>query len=142
MSDYEIIMFILESNKIEGIVQGPSNEEIKEFKRFMCLDVVTIPDLQKFVSIYQPNALLRDTYAMNVRINNYYPPFGGPEIPKLLQQILDAPLSAYKKHIEYEKLHPFTDCNGRSGRMLWAWHMKDISLGFLHKFYYQALENK
>ena len=46
-------------------------------------------------------------------------------------------------HVQYERLHPFTDGNGRSGRALWAWQMmrrrEGLALGFLHRFYYQTL---
>jgi Fic family protein len=52
----------------------------------------------------------------------------------------------FDMHCEYEMLHPFTDGNGRSGRLLWAWHMlkrgESLSLGFLHQFYYQALRHQ
>jgi len=46
---------------------------------------------------------------------------------------------AFEVHLDYEHLHPFTDGNGRSARMLWAWQMREFPLGFLHTFYYQAL---
>jgi hypothetical protein len=145
----ETEFFIRESNKIEGIIRDPTQEEIAEFNRFFKLRIITIEELERFVSVYQPGAKLRDEYNLNVRIGKYYPPFGGPEIRDKLQEILKMPLPtnmndasyAYKRHIAYEKLHPFTDGNGRSGRMLWAWDMQDISLGFLHRFYYQTLEN-
>lgn len=45
----------------------------------------------------------------------------------------------WEVHIAYEMLHPFTDGNGRSGRMLWAWQMRNFPLDFLHTFYYQTL---
>ena len=49
-------------------------------------------------------------------------------------------------HVEYETLHPFTDCNGRSGRMIWLWQMLKqdrlvAGLSFLHSWYYSSLEN-
>lgn len=51
---------------------------------------------------------------------------------------------AYRCHVVYETLHPFTDGNGRSGRAVWLRQMGWIvraPLGFLHHFYYQTLQN-
>ncbi len=141
MSNQEILQFIHESNAIEGIYREPFQLEIDEFIRFMALDVITINELVKFVSIYQPNAKLRDIYGLNVRIGSYYPPFGGPELRESLKNLLEQDLDAYHLHVAYEKLHPFTDGNGRSGRMLWAWKMKSFERGFLINFYYQTLSN-
>lgn len=135
-----VIDFIRESNKIEGINRNPTQEEIDEFNRFMDLREVTVKELQVFVAVYQPNARLRNEYGLNVRVGNYYPPFGGPEIYSLLESILNIQ-NAFDQHINYEKLHPFTDGNGRSGRALWAWKNRDLSLGFLHRFYYDTLNH-
>jgi hypothetical protein len=137
----EWIEFIRESNKIEKIFREPTHQEMREFIRFMALNKVTIEDLNVFVSVYEPKAKLRDQYNMNIRVGRYYPPFGGPDISIKLQEILDnTQLTSYQRHVEYEKLHPYTDGNGRSGRMLWAWQQRDLSLGFLHMFYYQVLQ--
>ena len=149
ITEKELIDFVTESNSIERIFREPFLEEIDELSRFMSLDKITIDELKKFVSVYQPDAKLRDQYGLNVRIGSYYPPLGGPDIPIQLEVILKHAngntLHPYWAHIEYEKLHPFTDGNGRSGRALWAWGQKDIdrgiSGGFLLNFYYQTLQN-
>ena len=98
---------------------------------------------RSLVSVLQPNAILRDKEGYNVRVGSYYPPKGGPQIRVNLDRLLNASLELgpYKTHIEYEKLHPFTDGNGRSGRALWAWQMRYFPLGFLHHWYYQSLGN-
>jgi len=150
-------LFVTESNSIEGIRRQPSEEEVKEHERFITLDTITIPELERFVSVYQSDAKLRDKKGMDVRVGSYFPPKGGQHIKKELEYLLNnieykihhpdpnyCFYTPFESHTAYENLHPFTDCNGRSGRALWAWHMKkkglDMSLGFLHAFYYQALE--
>ncbi len=142
--------FIKESNKIEGIIRPPTNAEQREFNRFMDLPVVTIEDLEKFVKIYQPNAVLRDQIGLNVRVGNYIAPLGGPEIRTVLNSLLEdinhQQITPFIGHCRFETIHAFMDGNGRSGRMLWAWHMKQVfgeeslNLGFLHRFYYQTLQ--
>ena len=141
MTKQDLYKFVKESNEIERIFREPTQTEIDELERFINLKEITIKELQKFISVYQPDAKLRDDYFMDVRVGSYYPPFGGPGIPISLQKILDSNQDAYNLHISYEKLHPFTDGNGRSGRALWAWKMKDITGGFLLNFYFQTLQN-
>lgn len=137
----EIIDFIRESNAIERIFREPLQDEIDEFIRFKSLKVITVDELVRFVSVYQPNATLRDRLGLDVRVGSYIPPKGGPYIKENLANLLTQPLDAYHLHIAYEKLHPFTDGNGRSGRMLWAYKMKSLRSGFLLNFYYQTLQN-
>lgn len=133
--------FVVESNLIEGITREPTPAELSEHERFMGLDKVTIKELERFVGVYQPNAVLRDKIGLNVRVGSYYPPQGGIGIRNTLNNLLDIceKVGAYETHLAYESLHPFTDGNGRSGRQLWAWQTQDLSLGFLHRFYYQTL---
>lgn len=133
--------FVVESNHIEGIDREPTPEELIECDRFMALEVVTVPEMERFVSVYQSGIKLRDKPGMNVRVAKYIPPLGGPEIRKRLEGLLKGcgKLGPHRTHVEYELIHPFMDGNGRSGRMLWAWQMRFFPLGFLHHFYYQTL---
>lgn len=134
--------FISESLKIEGIRREPTKAEIEEHLRFMNLKTVEINDVIHFVNIFQHGAEIRNKKGMNVRVGKYIAPIGGPKIWKCLLDILDKVNngdSAFYVHREFEKLHPFTDCNGRAGRMLWLWMMREAPLGFLHHWYYQSL---
>lgn len=137
------LSFIRESNHIEGITREPLPAEIEEFDRFMALEEITLIDLIQFVKVYQPDAVLRDRIGLNVMVGCHVPPMGGPDIKEDLIEILlnveRSWSSSFKTHCAFETLHPFTDGNGRCGRMLWMWQMRETPFSFLHHFYYQSL---
>lgn len=144
--------FIEESNHIEGINREPTIQEIEEFTKFLSLEVVHLENLVDFVKVYQPDARLRDLPHLNVRIGTYIPPRGGHLVVSELERLLDdvevGNLGSYQVHQRYERLHPFTDGNGRSGRALWAWQQfkkygyRGLSLKFLQRWYYQSLSEE
>ncbi|MDI3260306.1 MAG: Fic family protein [Sinobacteraceae bacterium] len=137
--------FIAESNRIEGIHRPPTAGEIVAHEKFLHLERLSRDDLVRFVSAVQPNARIRSWPGMDVRVGDHFPPPGGQDIPKALTALLRQvnALDPWALHCQYETLHPFTDGNGRSGRVLWAWQMLRVHggfpLGFLHHAYYQAL---
>jgi hypothetical protein len=144
---------IRESNEIEGIYRDPSDAEVEEWKRFMALDEIQIDDLKRFVYVYagaghRLRNLITDAHYIGKRTLT-----GGSQVTFdlaiLLQMINHDDINPWHAHVEYEYLHPFTDGNGRSGRMLWHWMMKRkyggsyesmTSIGFLQRFYYQAMQ--
>lgn len=144
--------FVRESNKIEGILREPTKSEIEWTEWFVLYAPISVSSLRQLVDIYQPGIKIRSHFGMNVRVGNHFPPKGGPEIVTALKDLLKSienyELNPYEAHVEYETLHPFMDGNGRSGRALWAKHMQLnkndpywLDRGFLHTFYYQALQN-
>ena len=138
--------FVRESNRIEGINRDPTWQEIDAHKQFLEVETVMLQDLERFVSVCQPGATLRDGAGMDVRVGKHIPIPGGPLVMEKLAHLLSfvniGARTPHEAHIIYENLHPFTDGNGRSGRVLWLWQMggiKSAPLGFLHHFYYQTL---
>ena len=138
--------FVRESNRIEGIFRSPRDYEIVAHEAFLQLSRVKVEDLEAFVRTVEPEARLRVGLGMDVWVGRYFPPPGGPQIVEALKDILRSacrgggPTDTFLVHHAYEALHPFTDGNGRSGRVLWLWMMGGSApLGFLHHWYYQSL---
>ena len=154
---YVLQNFVNENNRIEGL-NHTRIRDLEAHKTLLSLEEISITDLETFVSTIDRDAHLRRKLDENIVIQTweedsmgvirsiikYRPPPGGPYIEERLKSILEnkGRLSAWAQHIQYEKLHPFTDVNGRSGRALWLWRMgfKKAGIGFLHKFYYQTLQ--
>ena len=135
--------FVGESNKLEGIMRSPNLAELDVHEWFLALTEPSIEDLRTFVSVVQPGAKLRNKPGRNVRVGKYFPPAGGPQIEEWLTDLLNSEYGPHEGHIEYQLLRPFTDGNGRSGRVLWLHRMGGIEeapLGFLYTFYYQTLQ--
>lgn len=147
MTAFTLRDFVRESNRIEGIHRDPTPAEIDAHSVFLSKPRIRVEDMEHFVDTIQPGAKLRLKRGMNVTVGMHMPPPGGAGIGFALEELLnsiDEGSSAFLVHQAYEKLHPFMDGNGRSGRVLWLWmagSIKKAPLGFLHHWYYQSLSN-
>lgn len=137
--------FIAESNRIEGIPYTTAPDRAAHM-RLWDLEVISTPDVNEFVADVA-RAPIRDQPGMDVVVGDHVPPRGGEGIRHTLDALLAeaAVTDPYQWHLAYETLHPYMDGNGRSGRAIWAWQMMrrgrdPFVLGFLHTFYYQALD--
>lgn len=148
MNSKQLKSFVVESNKIEGILREPTQAELDATLRFLYLEEVDLLEMQALVKTYS-GAELRNERGMNVRVGRHEPPPGGSTIELRLEVILRRANAGEEHphvvHHDYETLHPFMDGNGRSGRALWVWMMRDQGLswarrGFLHIWYYQSLD--
>jgi hypothetical protein len=141
--------FVRESNRIEGIEREPLAHEIDATNQFMILFQVSWATVGLYQDAIAPGKPLRTEVGMDVRVGNHIAPAGGPKIKKSLEAILERAnkgTDPWLIHIEFERLHPYMDGNGRTGRMLWVWQMHGLgrnpfALPFLHRFYYQTLDH-
>jgi len=147
--NFDLLAFIKESNMIENI------DEVRPFdlqahKDFLANPNVTVQSVCEFAkAVTEGYGKLRIHMGMDVTVGGHRPPLGGPEIIKDLKEILHevTVLTPWELHVEFECLHPFRDGNGRAGRALWLWSMRNYSQkvyssSFLRTFYYQTLEQE
>lgn len=144
-----LMEFAKESNRIEGVTNADDNERMfKKLEAFLKLEKLTVENVCGFNEWGE----LRDREGMNVWIGGKMAQSGGNYIRRSLETLLSnisnhgntSNVDAYNCHLCFERSHPFMDGNGRTGRAIWLWQMVrqhdyDLSLGFLHKWYYQSL---
>ena len=153
MTDQQLEAFIRESWKIEGYDEPTGLRTLMRIHRdFLDRSIPTRAALTEAALTFTSNfGVIRDREGLDVQVGYHVPSAGGPCSPDKLDILLEAldDLGPYQAHVAYEDLHPFMDGNGRTGRMLWAWHMENLGIdpfwphrGFLHTFYYQSLGAK
>ncbi len=155
MTDEQLEAFIRESWKIEGYDEPTGLRTLMRIHRdFLDSSIPTRAALVEAALTFTGNVgVIRDREGLDVQIGYHLPLSGGPGVPTVLEVLLGSvtenQLTPYEAHAAYENLHPFMDGNGRTGRMLWAWHMERTGVdpfwperGFLHTFYYQSLGAK
>jgi Fic family protein len=139
--------FMLESNKIEGENRlNPNDKEAFSFA-FVGIDTLDeILELHKILGRHLKANWIGRWRSCNVQVGEYKPP-KHQELPVLLTKYVKTlPIfDSYEAHNQFELIHPFRDLNGRVGRLIWlskAIHEGyDFSIPFLHKYYYQTLNN-
>ena len=126
---------IHQSNLIEGYDSADYDKQsLLAWKRLQPLKSLTHYDIiktQKIITLLQDDIApdQRGYYRkVNVRVGNYIAP-NHTMVTILMDNWLNdcKTLEPMEAHIRFEKIHPFIDGNGRTGRMLMWWH--EVKLG-------------
>jgi len=131
---------IHESNLIEGIDDPKEDKQSmvawKWLKRQKKIGHYEILKVQKMITINQTNLFsnergyYRDLAKVNVTVGGHVPP-NYNLVPCLMDNwVLDFQDSVepMEMHIRFEKIHPFVDGNGRTGRMLLWYHENKLGI--------------
>jgi len=139
------IAFMLESNRIEG-EDRLNPGDIKAVK--LALEGInTIDDILRIHQVlgeYLQKAWVGKFRACNVRVGRYRPPHY-KKVSELMDRFITdlVVMDSWEAHNEFERVHPFQDLNGRTGRLIWLSKAVnegyDFSIPFLQAYYYQTL---
>ena len=140
--------FMLESNKIEGEDRlNPNDVLAVETMLKGGLNKGTILTIHKLLGDYLNKDWVGRWRTCEVRVGSYFPPVA-KDVPALMKKYFkEVPMmDAWTAHNEFEKIHPFQDLNGRTGRIIWLKKAIDedfdFSIPFLQMYYYQTLNHQ
>lgn len=159
MTSYNALVqrFCMESWAIEGL-KPPDKGLMRLHEEYIMKDTMTGSDIIEACKLFTNGyGRIRSQMGMDVQVGSYVPMAGGTNVLVEFDSLMadansiEIPPSSlvFETHIRFEKLHPFIDGNGRTGRLLWAWMMARtnddddwLERGFLHTFYYQTLRSR
>ena len=132
----QVIDFIKESNAIEKEYSDQAVQSSLLAWDYLagCIDQLSLKDIlcihEIMLEMINPKIAgrLRSELKINVSVGLYNPPEYNKVPWQLSQWIFWVNKCDYKitedinrLHIEFEKIHPFVDGNGRVGRLIWLW---------------------
>jgi Fic family protein len=142
--------FLRESNYIEGEVEaGTGKGQLYLYDKLAATSFLARPlTAESLKELHHAISHGRDIKRgewrdVDVRVGSHKCP-DHQDVERLMAEFFENIhyMNAWKAHVEFEKIHPFEDLNGRTGRLLWLHKMKGVcKLSFLQSFYYQTLSN-
>lgn len=96
----------------------------------------TISDINRIANMIEPQNM-GTTRVVNVRVGNSIPP-SWEKVPKLLDDLFFkmGEFTPDEFYVEFQKIHPFVDGNGRTGKILHNWLLGTLDNPELIKDYF------
>lgn len=127
--------FFTESNKIENVHgEDALTQTLTAWEHITKQNELTHDVIKsthgKILENRQPE-IAGEYRSVNVIVGEDKPP-APPAVPTLMEELLEhtptTATQAIQWHVYFEKIHPFTDGNGRIGRMIYAWHCNKLNI--------------
>jgi Fic family protein len=127
--------YVRESNAIEGVESDQAVEESLDAWEYLgTIDHLTHDAIREthrlILRTRQPDVAGEYRDGQN-HVGGRAPPPAPvvrPLLGWLLQQHPRDGVEAIRWHVEFERIHPFWDGNGRVGRLLYLWHCRQLDL--------------
>jgi Fic family protein len=137
-SDKHMRRLLGESNAIEDIFDPAEIEQsLLAWHDLISRETLShgaICHTQKVITLHQDDLMphqrgyYRSMSKVNIIVGNYHPPMAYMVDGRMDNWLLDyEALGPWEAHVRFEKIHPFVDGNGRTGRMLMWW--QEVKLG-------------
>lgn len=129
----DLTEYFRESNAIENVYDEAAIEDMFEAWDYLqnqdeLTHEVVKGAHERILQNRQPD-IAGEYRTVNVRIGSDIPPRPAA-VPGLMGELLERTpetgVEAIQWHVDFEKIHPFADGNGRIGRLLYLWHCQEV----------------
>lgn len=132
MGDSKVRKFLYQSNKIEGVMNTQAlHDAIKAYDHLSEYDSLSHENVKETHEVLMENRqpdIAGQYRNCQVYIGKEMPPSHfqiKSMLDTLYEKMPDTAVDAIQLHVEFEKIHPFVDGNGRIGRIIYLWYCKD-----------------
>lgn len=132
--------YLRDSNEIEDVTDDQAHRQADEAWRWLRnqtkLSHSLIKEVHTTLLEHRQPDIAGDYRDQQVYVGNYEAP-PADQVKDLMTTWINADppktsIDLLKRHIEFERIHPFPDGNGRVGRLLYAWEALQIGLEPIH----------